>query len=126
MNLAVQSLQSCRTPQEIHACVREHGLNSNDPFQLALVRNPRTPLAVALKIFWFHDPFEGLMHDRSTGESGFLLEIIKRVEIGYYPKGGIPWSHFDDAVPAEEEVEDMLEELQGIVPRCMLGTEFNP
>lgn len=121
---AVAALASCRTSKEVHEFITESGADGRD-FRLALIRCRLAPLGDILRFFWWLNPGENdLMMDRSTEEAGLQLELIQRVEIGFYPKAGVEWSYFSEP-PSEDQIAAVLDGLQGLAPRCMLGTEFN-
>lgn len=48
----IQRLPQCRTPQEVHALIEEHGMNWGMAYHVALARCPKTPLGDALRVFW--------------------------------------------------------------------------
>lgn len=121
----IAELRACRDPLAVAALLRRCGCDNGYAFQAAVVRCRFTPLGEALRLFWWFNPEEGdLAFDRTTEVAGLQLELIKRVEIGYYPKAGVRWSYFDES-RASDDADTVLESFQGIVPRCMLGTEFS-
>ncbi|MBA3845312.1 MAG: hypothetical protein H0X45_01580 [Planctomycetes bacterium] len=119
-------LRSCRDSDEMAAFLRRVDFDNGYAFQAAVTRCRLTPLAEALRLFWWFSPIEGdLAFDRTTEVSGLQLEMIKRVEIGYYPKAQMHWSFFGVRQPNAAQIAGVLDHFQGIVPRSMLGTEFN-
>lgn len=122
----VGRVDACRKPADIVRLLADTGFANGLDFQTAIVRHRATPLGEVLRLFWWFNPAEGdLMFDRASAVAGLQLELMKRVEIGYYPKGGVQWSYFGERTPGDDEVDELLAEFQGIVPKYMLGTEVS-